>query len=414
MAIKEIKDRKSSNEQDMVNMEWEAEAKALEEVSDLNHENLIQRIAAITRGNKRYFMFQWADGGTLRDFWESVSNPTLDPTFVKEIVKQLRGLADALHELHNFNGGSYRHGDLKPENILRFKNNTCVGIWKIADMGLAKHHSVATNLRPPTNTRYGTVIYQPPEVKTDALRSSQGRSRLYDIWSIGCITLELIGWLLYGYNELKRFNNSIRDQLEESTAYYIFGEDAPGVATVHPRVREFMENMSQDPRCASGTALRDLLDIVRDRLLVVALPKYRLTMATLISQEGGNSVVEVTPPDIDPLAPSGTPQPPGPSRGTAQNFRERLDAIIAKGEANNSYWFTGKTQADLKGQHQVSSNDIRLAPEPKFRKSPQLEHNLVLGRRQSLPAGLSVPQTTPHRQPVSSFQHEYPLVRCCV
>jgi serine/threonine protein kinase len=81
---------------------------------------------------------------------------------------------------------------MKPENILRFRDRTRVGILKIADMGLAKHHAVATYLRPRTSTRYGTVRYEPPEVMTHKL-AEEGRSRLYDIWSMGCITLELIG-----------------------------------------------------------------------------------------------------------------------------------------------------------------------------------------------------------------------------
>src|SRR5256885_5266766 len=52
-----------------------SEAKTLNEISDLSHPNLIQRIASITRGRQRYLMFLWADGGNLRDFWVGDPRP---------------------------------------------------------------------------------------------------------------------------------------------------------------------------------------------------------------------------------------------------------------------------------------------------------------------------------------------------
>jgi serine/threonine protein kinase len=346
VAIKEIKDRGSSNEQVLLNKEWEAEAKALDEITGLNHKNIIQRIAAITRGNKHYFMFQWADGGSLGDFWKEEPRPRLDPEFIKEIVLQLRGLADALHELHTYEG-SYRHGDLKPENILRFKDNTRVGILKIADMGLAKHHAVATYLRPATSTRFGTVRYEPPEVITHKL-SEEGRSRLYDIWSMGCITLELIVWLLYGYEELTKFNDSIKGSLEESSPYFMVDRDNSKLATVHPTVQAFMERISKDRECTGNTAMRDLLEIVRERLLVVPLPQHR--PSTLKPEERSGNVA-VTDADDSP-APS---RPPGPSRATAKHFRNLLDDMIGKGKINERYWFTGTPRGGLRGPRIVPS-----------------------------------------------------------
>ena len=178
VAIKKLNDDTSDEE---LRQGWEAEAKALDEISGLNHDNIISRVAAFTKGRNRYFMFEWADEGNLRDFWQKLPLPSLNAELVKEVLAQLHGLASALHVLHNYNGnGSYRHGDLKPENILRFSNKTALGKLKIADMGLARHHRLATGLRPHrTDTRYGTARYEPPEALT-AL-PNEARSRLYDI-----------------------------------------------------------------------------------------------------------------------------------------------------------------------------------------------------------------------------------------
>ncbi|KAK3335918.1 hypothetical protein B0T19DRAFT_395724 [Cercophora scortea] len=96
-----------------------------------------------------------ADEANLRSFWQRHLRPQMTAGLVRDVIKQLLGLANALNELHNYNGDageSYRHGDLKPENILIVRTRSKesenpdldIGMLKIADMGLAKHHTVAT------------------------------------------------------------------------------------------------------------------------------------------------------------------------------------------------------------------------------------------------------------------------------
>lgn len=104
---------------------WQKEVRALKELHDLNHPNLIQRLAAITRGRDHYLMFLWAQGGNLRDFWEQNNTPDLTPPLIRDIIKQLRGMAEALQKLHTYRGEHhFRHGDSKPENILVFPAET--------------------------------------------------------------------------------------------------------------------------------------------------------------------------------------------------------------------------------------------------------------------------------------------------
>lgn len=384
-------------EQDCVNSEWEAEAKALKDLTNLNHENIIQRIAAITQGSRRYFMFQWADGGTLRDFWTDFPRPPLTPTFVMEIVTQLRGLADALHELHVYNNGSYRHGDLKPENILIFKNSTKVGVFKIADMGLAKHHTEATYLRPPTSTRYGTVRYEAPEVVTHKL-SENGRSRLYDVWSIGCITLELIVWLLYGYEELTEFNRSLKGSMADSSPYFEVERDSD-VAHVHPSVVACMEHISKDIECAGHTAIKDLLDLVKTKLLVVALPIRRPSRIRNPALDRVSNNVVVTGTDESQAS------KPSPVlfRTTAKHLRNQLDKVIKNGSHNELYWSSGKKRDAAKGPCSsrlptTISNGL-LLPESAI----HIHNKLMVRGRNSGEAPLK--ETLSHRPNVSCFKY---------
>lgn len=126
--------------------EWQKEVKAHRDIAACNHSNIIKFITAISRDYERYLMFEWANGGNLREFWIN-DRPRLTKPMVKDILIQIRGLADALEEIHS---KGFRHGDIKPENVLRVKtpgNDSAVGTLKICDMGLTKYHYFATQLR---------------------------------------------------------------------------------------------------------------------------------------------------------------------------------------------------------------------------------------------------------------------------
>lgn len=248
------------------------------------------------------------------------------------MILQLRGLAGALSALHNYSDkGSYRHGDIKPENILRFDDGTAVGILKLTDMGLAKHHTLATQLRAPTTMRYGTARYEPPEVAAFESQSD-ARSRLYDVWSLGCICLELMIWLLYGYEELLLFNKSIKGSMQEPTPYFMIG--AGRKASLHPNVERCLDHISRDPECLGATAMKDLLHIIRKKMLVPVLPQNRPSGFGSVAIEYGDK--HISSPQL------------GPTRATAQALCDSLDSIISKGRLYECYWYSGGARDNIR------------------------------------------------------------------
>jgi len=332
-------------------------------------------------------MFEWANGGNLRDVWEKnrTEHRNLNGDRIMEFLEQLRGLAGALCALHNtnpkiktgfprstkprtstridsvignrsdafpltsvvttennvgviptFNVGAtddgnddddhdidaesesssatehWRHGDLKPDNILKF-GSTWLGTLKIADLGLAKRHEKDTMLRiAPTDTRYTTLHYEAPE----AITSSEPRSRRYDIWSMGCIILESIIWLLYGYDVLNTFYQEDKRIKDPSTeTLYFTASRSQRTAEVSYIASSWMEHiLKEDPECnkPTGTALGDLLKLVQSKLLVVPLD--------------------------DSL---------GQCRTDASTLYQNLGSIWAKARDQSSYLFTGTSRADL-------------------------------------------------------------------
>jgi len=219
-------------------------------------------------------IFPWADGGDLGDYWQREC-PKVADEFLWSL-RQMVGLTDALKDLHKEN---CRHGDLKPANILYFTENG-VGILKIADVGVSRAHNQATALRKGlTTTSVSTKVYEGPEVK-----SNTPRSRQYDCWSMGCIILEFVLWLLYDFKAIESFF-SVRHS--EWHGYYRLVTDAPNLkpldnTEVHPVVYEAMNVLREDPRCV-GTALEALVNVVDEDLLKIK-PGDRLKAVGLHQQ----------------------------------------------------------------------------------------------------------------------------------
>jgi serine/threonine protein kinase len=386
---------------------WDIEARALNAINLLDHPHIMKSIAAIRRGEKRYFMFPWAEN-SLRDYWNSIPTQSPTPKLIREAIDQFRGLADALDRLHNFKGGrslpdetfqmeirvdladetlprmedddevndyanpmsqeSIRHGDIKPENILRFlSDNSTIGTLKLGDMGLAKRHVASTEKRRGTSMRYGTRRYEGPETLND----KTGRSRLYDLWSMGCITFECILWLLYGNDALVEFYKQAEKSSSPSDFHYYKVQVTGG--DEHPIVIHWMDHMEkEDPECQpeSKSMLRDLLQIVREKLLVVDLPPTR--QSALADGGGGRGFV--------PSFVGGTTR----YRATAAELREALDAMKKKAW-DPKYVCTNQDRSDVNWPAPRTAYRSTLEPSVQRISSPSMRMG---SNMRSLPTGV--------------------------
>ncbi|KAJ4005557.1 hypothetical protein NW752_002390 [Fusarium irregulare] len=290
VAIKKIKVESHQGREFKISA-WEKVVKTLWTMRALGERHIVNFITAFRLGeDEHYLILEWADDGNLRNLWEQFPR-RLTAELVKDVFGQLLGLARALCKIHNPVDGDisdqyFRHGNLKPENILRFKDandSAKLGTLKIGDWAVTKQHNSMTPLRTVTPPHFfGTRRYEPPEegsirhsklfVSASTGKLDRRQTRLNDIWAMGCIWLEFLIWLMYGYEELKRFNRSLDQEYTGTPSFYEIGED--GNAKVHHVALQWMEHMAQDPVCEVGqTALGNLLEIIRDRLLVVKLPQ---------------------------------------------------------------------------------------------------------------------------------------------
>lgn len=420
VAIKEIQITRG-NDNIGTNEAWEQEAKALANINELDNEHIIKCVAAIRRGDSRYFMFPWADGDSLRDYWDTTVLPGPNADIIRQAIEQLRGLADALVSMHNgittrrnnntmnsvdelansnnpsvqildendevmeeidtSNPMNIRHGDLKPENILRFMGQRSgLGTLKIADLGLAKQHIVSTQDRTHlTSTRYGTIRYEAPE--TVNTLNGGPRSRLYDIWSMGCITLEFIIWILYGNVELNNFYSQVRGDKEKHCQFFEDVTVAGGLRRprVHAVVTQWIEHIeTTDPECSRPSAMKNLLQIVKEKLLVIALSPTRAS-----GLKGGRMF---TAPEFG--------QNITRYRVTAVEFRSALDEILGNLN-NNEYLYLGGdrscVRAPLSLTDMLSPNVVQDREVVANSKANGLQVRLATGVLSGLPGRLIQP-----------------------
>ncbi|KAF5648680.1 serine threonine kinase [Fusarium sp. NRRL 52700] len=256
---------------------FEKEKANLELTQSLNHKHLIKLIATCQKGSICYFIFPWADGGDLREFWKAHDSQVRSQELVLWSLRQMLGLVSAINALH---GKIVRHGDIKPQNILHFlkaqDDNTIDsrGRLILADVGVSKIHREITSMRQdPTNCQQSTVTYEAPEAQSDQ-QEGKPRGRRYDMWSLGCMFLEFAVWLVFDYSTVRSFRKSRRTRDDPKDAFgSFFVQTSDKLTQIHSAVIEAIGHLRSQPICSSNSALEDLIQLIEKDLLQVDFHK---------------------------------------------------------------------------------------------------------------------------------------------
>ncbi|KAJ5677161.1 uncharacterized protein N7477_002794 [Penicillium maclennaniae] len=164
----------------------------------LDHPNIVSYHGIEVHRDKVYIFMEYCSGGSLASLLEHgrIEDETVIMVYALQL---LEGLA-YLHQ------AGIVHRDIKPENILLDHN----GIIKYVDFGAAKiiarsGRTVAPvdgpsvlgkdnqlpNQRKNQKTTTGTPMYMSPEVIRGDLPDLNNRQGAVDIWSLGCVILEM-------------------------------------------------------------------------------------------------------------------------------------------------------------------------------------------------------------------------------
>eukprot|EP00126_Sphaerothecum_destruens_P001375 Sdes_comp14216_c0_seq1m3428 len=149
---------------------------AIREISllkELKHDNIVRLLDVIHQESKLFLVFEFLDQD-LKRFLDSRPSG-LSSMEVKSYLYQL------LKGIKFCHARRVLHRDLKPQNLLIDK----AGFIKLADFGLSRAFGIP--LRTYTH-EVVTLWYRAPEI----LLGSRHYSTPIDIWSIGCIFVEMV------------------------------------------------------------------------------------------------------------------------------------------------------------------------------------------------------------------------------
>ena len=187
---------------------FENEIKQLNNFSGRLSPHLVTLLAAFEHKGGCYLLFPYASANLDRH-WENASLDVNDHASVLWLASQLSGLMGAVDIIHNpehLVGKSGRHGDIKPENVLCYKSDSDKGrgTLVLTDMGFTAVHRDVSRSNIPNEEIPNTPLYRPPECEAEGAKIS----RAFDVWTLGCLYLDLIIWLLWGYKGINEFSQS--------------------------------------------------------------------------------------------------------------------------------------------------------------------------------------------------------------
>jgi serine/threonine protein kinase len=244
--------------------DFELEKKVYLDLGPTRHPHLIELLFTFRKRDKYHLVFPWADGN-LRDYWERNPVPKLTRDLLLWSLEQMAGIASGLARFHEFTNPVHghtrfgRHGDIKAQNILWFRAEN---VLKVADLGLASVRGRDSRSNIPPSTVADSPTYSPPEIQRQ-----QPISRKWDIWSLGCLYLEYITYLVLGCPAIATFASLRREASSEYQELFTDEFYTTNYESVKPSVNAWVAQLQQDPRCSS--VMHDLLNLIMTEMIVI-------------------------------------------------------------------------------------------------------------------------------------------------
>ena len=177
LAVKQVEVNQKAAGQDKDKMKEMVAAldQEIDTMQHLEHRNIVQYLGCERKEFSISIFLEYISGGSVGSCLRK--NGKFEESLVRSLTRQT---LDGLAYLHD---KGVLHRDLKADNILLDVDGTC----KISDFGISKKtDNIYGN--DITNSMQGSVFWMAPEV----VRSEgQGYSAKVDIWSLGCVVLEM-------------------------------------------------------------------------------------------------------------------------------------------------------------------------------------------------------------------------------
>ncbi|KAF2134963.1 kinase-like protein [Dothidotthia symphoricarpi CBS 119687] len=269
------------------------EVEMLKRFTGFSHDHLVTLLMTWTINHQYYLLFPLA-GCDLDQYWLKYPQPIVDFDNVRWISKQILGMTSALKSIHDPSSNTLhppqecrygKHGDLKPDNVLWYQSPTDErGILVLADLGLSTLNSILSRSNNSNNNMHFTPMYRSPECDLQGGKIS----RSYDIWTFGCLLLELVCWALGGQEARTEFSKDRMSPYLTGTCSDIFfdiQEKKGGghVVLVKKQVTEHIAKLHEHENCSEY--FHDLLYLIEEEMVVtLSVNKDRITAVDLFKR----------------------------------------------------------------------------------------------------------------------------------
>jgi len=209
------------------------------EDSQLNQfqDSTIPLLAKYIVGRDLFAIYPCASGN-LRDFWVEKFIPTIDVQTVQWFAAQMVGIIGAVCSLRP-QGRYTLYMEPDPKRILWFRSFGPQGRLVVSDLTLVRFHEEGSSLRP-RSLRPRHFDYEAPEAITQSYPGQFDWGHRAT-WTLGCVFLELLTWLLGG--EVLREDFETRRDLAS-------GRSKSGHNRTQSQASSFFETRGSDQRVA--------------------------------------------------------------------------------------------------------------------------------------------------------------------
>lgn len=248
IAVKQVEvpqtlsDKSSAKQKEMIDT-LHAE---VETMKDLDHFNIVQYLGFEALPDVYNLFLEYVPGGSVGSALRK--HGRFEEAVTKSLTSQV---LDALAYLHSC---GILHRDLKSDNLLIDLDGVC----KISDFGISKKsRDIYTN--DAEMSMQGTIFWMAPEVIHNVVANAkQGYSAKVDIWSLGCVILEMFaGRRPWSTDEAigamyKLGNARLAPPIPEDTIAFV-SEDGKDLIdkcfTIDPEKRPTASELLQHPFC---------------------------------------------------------------------------------------------------------------------------------------------------------------------
>ncbi|KAI9777742.1 MAG: hypothetical protein M1816_004597, partial [Peltula sp. TS41687] len=212
----------------------------------LCHPNIIELLGCFLYHSKLNLIFPRAQGGSLRNLFRGPRSENFRSD--RSILIALSGLCSAICTVHEFVSFKHKleligcHHDLKPEK--------CTGLSRF------KEGSELSE----TPRRVVHPVYSAPECYgvEDEVENPMVH-RFSDIWSLGCIMVEVVTYMLEGAEGITAFRDQRRHKVSRITCYRFHYDGAK-----HPAITSWIDKLQQ-----SGLRIQQMISQLVDGMLQI-------------------------------------------------------------------------------------------------------------------------------------------------